>query len=65
VVDIKMVTFRWIAHKYLPFINDDQTWTPEAKKVVVRRDHNVFVSVHKCYRATKIGKKFIDGDVVE
>jgi hypothetical protein len=31
----------------------------------IRRDHNVFVSVHKCYRATKIGKKFIDRDGVE
>ena len=61
----RRVTSSWIASKYWEYIRDDITWTCDALKEAIRRDYNVFVSKHKCYRAKHLAIKMIHGSELE
>ncbi|RVW19595.1 hypothetical protein CK203_116607 [Vitis vinifera] len=51
----------WLANKYLPFFRDDHTWTANALKGVVFRDHEVDVTLDQCYKAKRMAFKMIHG----
>ncbi|GMY19683.1 putative Mutator transposable element [Fagus crenata] len=61
----RRVTSSWIASKYWEYIRDDITWTCDALKEAIRRDYNVFVSKHKCYKAKHLAIKMIHGSELE
>ena len=61
----RRVTSSWIASKYWEYIRDDITWTCDALKEAIRRDYNVFVFKHKCYRAKHLAIKMIHGSELE
>jgi hypothetical protein len=61
----RRVTSSWIASKYWEYIRDDITWACDALKEAIRRDYNVFVFKHKCYRAKHLAIKMIHGSELE
>ena len=55
------ISSRWLANKYLSFFRDDHTWTTNALKGAVFRDHEVDVTLDQCYKAKKMAFKMIHG----
>ncbi|KAL6337106.1 hypothetical protein AAG906_036420 [Vitis piasezkii] len=55
------ISSRWLANKYLPFFRDDHTWTANALKGAVFRDHEVDVTLDQCYKAKRMAFKMIHG----
>ena len=61
----RRVTSSQIASKYWEYIWDDITWACDALKEAIRRDYNVFVFKHKCYRAKHLAIEMIHGSKLE
>ena len=55
------ISSRWLANKYFSFFKDDHTWTANALKGAVFRDHEVDVTLDQCYKAKRMAFKTIHG----
>jgi hypothetical protein len=55
------VDAEYLSVKYMPSFKDEPTWTPYALRQMVKRDHNIYVPLGQCWRATMLALRAIFG----
>lgn len=52
----------FLAHQYLPNFRDQSTWSVSTLKDQVRRDFDIDVPLHCCYRAKRLACMLVHGN---